>query len=57
METLIVTWNSLICSSSLIPFKTNVSKPYLTPFCTWNWSRNQNLEKDHGSGSGSDAAK
>jgi hypothetical protein len=42
----------LICSPTIVPFKTNVSKLYLTPFCTWNRSRsrNQNLEKDHGSG-------
>jgi hypothetical protein len=29
---LILPLNSLICSPTLIPFKTNVLKPYLTPF-------------------------
>jgi hypothetical protein len=41
----------LICSPTMVPFKTNVSKLYLTPFYTWNRSRKQDLEKDHVSGS------
>jgi hypothetical protein len=46
---LILTWCSFICSPTLIPFKTNVSNPYLRPFYPWN----RNLDKDHDSGSDS----
>jgi hypothetical protein len=54
---LILTWNYLLCSHTLIPVKMNVSIPSLRPF--YAQSRNPNLEQDpvSGSGSGSDPGK
>ncbi len=42
---LILIWNCVICSPTLIPFKTNVSNPYLRPFYTQNRNRTQNRTK------------
>ncbi len=52
---LILTWNSLICSPFLIPFKTiqTIIKAIFGPFLYLEPDRNRhrNLEKDHASGS------
>jgi hypothetical protein len=48
-SSLIFSWNSSICSPTLILFKNNVSNPYLGPLYTWNKSRNRYLLYDSGS--------